>query len=605
MSLFLVQLRQALGVSPHTQPTDDILNFIYQDQRLKLAYERLVNGKSKDRLYKMLLNLTPSKELLKCLINKYYPLTKLRVKDIKKILLDTSFWVSDDSLNLIEDHTEQLPIVDYQCFIVCGCPTSTDIDVAIVVDTRDHLHDTYLINNDRLHSELSELGYDLSRDVDITRVFVQNVPYFDRSVNRQIVESSRGSSGEVNNIIYYTYQFHLQKYSLPIDSAIELDISEKIRGVAKYVLDNMKNIFTIEFYKQERHRRRKAYEGTWRRVDYSNELLLKISPDKISSDLLKSFTMKMIQVIILEKGEYCYNKIDLSKKVANQRQNGSLYFLTRGIHGNYDEDCFSYLVNEYIDVCKRQRPQKIEWLSSDLNLVKNPTTLSNELFAEFIHSPLEPSDFFIKEFEKICPHRSLNQIFRLPSRNIDKLPLDIQERCYSCDQRSDEWVELLSKYQCGQNRGVIPYDGDDWVKFYYHLIRGCIAELLVLYNTDFSSMFGDYIMINVGLLTERKRNENSHNKQRGVAPDLIIKVGDTFLPVEIKCLVGQPLTDNTTYRDELSLAKKQLRLAWQLLYPSLDKSISDNLHSKDGIIIFCYINDTNLSWSVHSCILSL
>ena len=107
------------------------------------------------------------------------------------------------------------------------------------------------------------------------------------------------------------------------------------------------------------------------------------------------------------------------------------------------------------------------------------------------------------------------------------------------NQRSNEWLELIKFYCCGNSTGIIPFTQGNYVKHYYNLIRGCIIELFIIHNLDFTSLLNVPVKkITVGLIVEKKGIKNSH----GCAPDLLLITQEQeIIPVEIKSLIGKPL----------------------------------------------------------------
>ena len=72
--------------------------------------------------------------------------------------------------------------------------------------------------------------------------------------------------------------------------------------------------------------------------------------------------------------------------------------------------------------------------------------------------------------------------------NGKTFPSGLSDKIISVDQRSQEWLRLLTYYKCGKNTGLVPYDGIaiEWVQFYFNLIRGCFVEQMVLHGVDIS-----------------------------------------------------------------------------------------------------------------------
>ena len=76
------------------------------------------------------------------------------------------------ALRLSEEDVVKPTILPLNRFNVFGCELSTDIDVLCAVDSAQEVN--YEINMDELRHELSQLGYDVSRDIDVNLAFIEN-----------------------------------------------------------------------------------------------------------------------------------------------------------------------------------------------------------------------------------------------------------------------------------------------------------------------------------------------------------------------------------------------------------------------------------------------
>lgn len=522
------------------------------------------------------------------LFQKEYPEMKLidcqeTRKLLKNTVNDLQPWSPDKleikskNINYFLKHKKSCN-VDYIAFQVFGCEYSQDIDVAVLVE--DHLQLTKNINIKRLHDELKELEYDISRGVDINVLYCEN---------GKVMGSTKGTN-EIQNILYLTYDLHKQKYPLFVSGLTCVNKENKISSVAKFILDNLKILIGNDEYQKERTNRRKAYAGKWNRVIYVLSMIDKIQKNNINLtlDCFKTITMKIIQLILLYRNDFSYRKYELARKfdeIYPGHYEHVVWLLMRGNDGSYDPKTIDLLFSEFKRIASRIEMDEPKWIKLDMDLNHNPTYLSEDLFKEFVKSPLIPTNQFIDGFEKICPTRNINS-FIISSHNGDLLPPQVKEKAICIDQRSPEWIRLLTFYSCGRNTGVIKYDGADWVNYYYNLIRGAIIELMVIETCDFSPLIPNYEKITVGFLVEEVGKQGSHC----IAPDLLLLTRDEsqkVIPVEIKCLVGH-LSDNHNYRRDFSLAKKQLESSLKIL------KIPFESNSK-GIIIFVYVNDDGIT----------
>lgn len=144
-----------------------------------------------------------------------------------------------------------------------------------------------------VYKELESLRYDIiNREIDLNLIYLEDQ-------NIQVV--SKGNK-ETQNIIYSTYIHHKQKFPCPVSSMVELDIVDKIRATAKFILDNFKALIGSEEYANERNNKKMAYAGGWERVKYTVSITQKIltyanSNSSFSKDFqesIKSLTMKII-----------------------------------------------------------------------------------------------------------------------------------------------------------------------------------------------------------------------------------------------------------------------------------------------------------------------
>jgi hypothetical protein len=433
-------------------------------------------------------------------------------------------------------------------FNVFGCNLSRDIDVACVVNKRKDIKK--YIDIDQLKQELKLLDYDITRDIDVNLVYIENG-------NIQVV--SKGSK-ETQNIIYSTYKLHKQAYACLVNTEIEVNLIDKINMISKYILNYMEILIGKDDYAIERKNKSDVYAGGWMRVEYSMNIMKKIKLfDNIQwKDAMKSLVMKLIQLILLDNSQTEYRKYDMAMKYDKLYPGQGvsvLWFLTRGTQGEQDMKCLDTLLSEYARICLEEK-NELEWKEFKINNSTNPTILPDTIMKEFFSSPIVPNDEFKKIFSKCAgSFKSINEMFPIKCIGVDKLPKYIIDKAILVTQRSEEWLKLLTYYTCGKNTGMIEYKGDDWVAFYFNLIRGALMETMIIHTVDYSHIITDPIIAKatVGLLVTDKKE-----KSFGAAPDLIIVLDDEIVPVEIKCLDGKP-SCNKDYRRAIKLAKIQLR----------------------------------------------
>lgn len=475
--------------------------------------------------------------------------------------------------NIILECQKNKSYAGFYAFNIFGCPESTDIDILVAVSDRTHVQKP--INMDQLKKQLVALGYDTKREIDVNVIFVED---------GNIEVTSKGA-GETQNMLYETYKYHKQAYPCLVSRKIKVDIKEKFLATVKFIIDNLKILIGIIEYQVERDNRKKSYVTQTSRINYVLSIINKIKFIDTPQwrDVMKSLTIKVIQLMLGEKSEIVYTKnelaVEFDKFYPGTYQN-VLWLLFRGKKGIYNENCTKIILDQFIQSAHTNSPDELKWIRLPLDLTLNPTQLQNILISEFIKSPFQPTDVFVTNFNGVCPDRNINGVFQIHCENTNLLPKEILEHCILIPQRSKEWIELLTYYTCGKGNGVIPYTGLRWVEFYYNLIRGCIIELSVIKNCDFSKIIGEkYNGVTVGMLVEDKKKGSL-----GIAPDLLLVTrSGRIIPVEIKCIDGKPV-DNHDYRRAVHLATKQLESAIKII---------GGINMAILVIVYVYINEKN------------
>lgn len=499
--------------------------------------------------------------------------------------------------------------LDY--LIVFGCLTSTDIDCAYCT-FGDYNFNIDYPDMDLVRETLAGLGYDLSRDIDLTLVKIDEVG--------NVENSDKGTCHDTQNIIYYTWQNHQQSFDvLPITQPIPMSLDNLTilsRGVAKCFLDGLQWLVGTYRYKNETmeitysDRKGEIYSaGGNTIVDGVMELYNEIHhwplPEMISSkdsykwqSTMKSLVMKLIQMMLLEKLESEFNKMELPQRFIEhirsdepEWENHLTWYLSRGNQGVYDpnHDALDWLMSQYERISK-ENVIIIDWTQLEFS-IGNPTTFSNEFWNLFIETPVNPPittiEQFMTETEGITPEGqiSINQYFVEPCEGIELLrPEFVKRHVHDVSQRTAEWRDLLKFYRCGRNTGICSPPSDstptEIIRFYWNLIRGCIMEQFATMNVDLALIgLEEYRKVHVGLLVHEKVQG-----ARGIAPDMLLVSpdGNEVVPVEIKCLAGIH-ADNSNYRREIGVATKQLRTSIDVL--TMGGYVCDR-----GLLLFCYIN---------------
>jgi hypothetical protein len=515
------------------------------------------------------------RELIYSYVKEYYSDKTVRkcvqiqcIKKAIKLIPEIKLLVNLESNSECSKYTE---------FVIFGCDSSTDIDVACMVRECDQsngetkrLADSEII---RLGNELEELGYDIKKGIDISEIYVDSYG--------NVISISKGSK-EIQNIIYHTYNLHKQKYKCPVKSTIDVELWDKVRGLSKFLLDNLYDLANIsekscvhetnlkKYTKSELSSIKKEtyFGGSTKIIQFAKEITKYVNLKKLGSDssdgnllsIAKSIVMKYIQLILLVNDEYSYVKVEMSLKISKyipDSTDNAMYFLFRGTRGTFCENFILKLHENFVKIVEEISFMPI-MSTIDISSIINPTTLEDKIFTEFMKSPI----YFTEEFEKLWEEKykdvGLNSLFVSKASDCDELFTiknkdkniiveEDKERFLFVNPRSSEWLNLLTIYKCGTNSKII----SDSIESKYNLIRGSIGEIII----------SEYLNLELlGLSTMKKITigmivQDIKHGSRGCCPDLILASNEEIIPVEIKCL--KTLSKNKDYYRAINLAKKQ------------------------------------------------
>lgn len=471
-------------------------------------------------------------------------------------------------------HISEIPFMEslcpefystYTAFYVIGCPLSTDIDVLVLVDnlTKSIPNELFSSECERLMSELSLLGYDLSRTVDINLISIQS---------GRCVGKSKGGD-EILNILADTYKNHKQMYPLCEIHLITPDRFERLSTISKFIMDNLRYL-AKDYNKDDlREIRRKTYsQGVEEMLKLSLKLIDDfefdesiISENSDWKSCMKSLTMKLLQLVILyENNICCYTKNELAELSPNYGLNKDniSYFLFRGTRGTYSEIEFRRLFSFYEKYVTQYFDElQVTVFTIPLDKIHVSSTLDRILIQEFMKSPNNCTQAFIDRWNVLNLNDTDIQTYfpisPTPPESINLPTQLIEQHFIQLEQRSDEWRNLLANvYVCGTNSKTITT-----VEGKYNLLRGCLTESIISHHLT-PEMLGfdnnDWQKVNVGLLVENKTP-----KSRGCAPDLLLANGNQVVGIEIKAM--QSLARNSDYYRSLKLAKNQLQSIQDIL----------------------------------------
>lgn len=222
---------------------------------------------------------------------------------------------------------------DYSEWFVFGDPESTDIDVACVVPYES----SYNITNksqilskeakEKLKKELEEFGYDITKNIDETLVYIRDT----------VMNVLTVTTFEIDKIIFETYKYHKQKYVLPNIIVRPVNIKEKYDAIFVFyrvmkdllcVKDKIPKVKKIDFYENNLHEI----------IDYDK------CEDIEWKNAMKILIVRYCQFIATKIEDENYNKYkkrDLAYLVAKKLgldQDDILYFLFRGTIGTLNKN---------------------------------------------------------------------------------------------------------------------------------------------------------------------------------------------------------------------------------------------------------------------------
>ena len=129
---------------------------------------------------------------------------------------------------------------------VFGCELSSDIDIMIRVESREIIDGissgNYVIDDSLIRKQLEEDGYNLSRELDVSLIF------YEKTLGKNMIVVSSKGDKENNNILLETYHLHKQRHSIFTETKYDVILSDKLRTVAKYILDYLEDLVGEEVY---------------------------------------------------------------------------------------------------------------------------------------------------------------------------------------------------------------------------------------------------------------------------------------------------------------------------------------------------------------------
>lgn len=309
--------------------------------------------------------------------------------------------IIDNNINALNDMYKNASYLHIDNFVIFGCPESHDIDIAIITSNINDL--SKRIDLTVLKNQLNDLGYDIvNRKIDTNIVQV---------VNNNFVNAFKGGK-EIQNIIFLTYDYHKQKYQNPFKNCIAnepfvVNGKRKVNVISKFIVDHLKSLISKEKYALERNIRKIIYSSPEERLIYSLKIIneIKIIDSIDFKDVFKSLTMKIIQLHLLKTNRFEYTKYKLAELYAqdhNLNIETLLWFLFRGTRGFYSIETMKTLIDTFINISNSLTFESLVWCKIDLK-ISNTFDFPNDIFDEFVKSPLVATDLFCQLFDTFCP----------------------------------------------------------------------------------------------------------------------------------------------------------------------------------------------------------
>ena len=482
-----------------------------------------------------------------------------------------------------------------------GCPESTDVDIMVQLDSPFAVEKAARGDIDLRH-KLSGMTGKPVQSLDLNYFFVGPLG---RAQN-----FSKGTRNLSSNILFQTYNLHEQHFPLPIAQPELPDLQDMIRGFIAFVLKELKDLVGLEVYQKARSQRMGAYTakgGTMRR-DFVLSMLpyiREINSD-YSRDVIKSLTMKSIQILCIFQLESCpFVKAEMSETFeqlyAGQGEHARFH-LFRGRKGSYSSEFLPFLMAEVARFIN-EAAVTVKWNILPVQFNKNPSRLlPDELHVAFWDDPTRPTNEFRALFRAYRGDQLFQDWFLLESMNVTALPpsvatvlppnadLDSVDNLvgpvvFTCPQRSNAWKLTRNRFPNSSNgASAINIDTSDALEA-FHLFRGCLVEMSVTANADFTAIPGldDIELVTVGCVVDASHTTNQ-------SPDfLLVKRQENktiIMPGEIKCS-PKPFRENAELRRTLQQSSRQLRGVAEMLdlLPSQGVLVLVNIQKEGDVVV--------------------
>ena len=523
------------------------------------------------------------------------------ISSIKKLCKNAGITLRDVQA-CIEQVSPSL-FATFSAWFVFGDPSSTDIDCILHVNSLNKP----LLSSEmaRLALELAEAGYDVTKGLDVNKVWIDPNGF---------IQFSKGGN-ETINMVMCTYGFHVQKYPLIFTEYVEVDIYQKVHALCTFIVNKLEELVTSATYAQLREEKRTVYTGGGlERIDFAIKCMDYFDYSVTRNcDTWKSLIVKYLQLIFFDKA-MC-ECIDTRKRYYQKLGLLDMYV---DIHGSDNGDTLKALLTrvplstpEQVELFQksvhylhsnvrkivRENLPRLDWNIQNIHAFdRNPAPLSQSLLSEWVAGPVEVSDAFCDVWFRDYGEGSvsINDKFIEPNENIvclDSYP-SIRAHVIDVPQKSSEWKDLIKFYSCGNNTGVSPIDCSDTydiLKARSNLVMGCIGETLITRYFDpsrcidhFSARFTN---CTVGLIVECVGERDSV----GSCPDKLFVSSAEIIPAEFKTINGRP-SENRGYCRSFTLAKRQITRCAGIL------NMCEPGICVRGLIVFLWIYKDSGKW---------
>jgi hypothetical protein len=492
---------------------------------------------------------------------------------------------------------------------VFGDVTSRDIDIVLRVTNLERpVRSSEVV---RLDVELAEMGYDITRGLDINKVYIES---------NGVVQFSKGGNETINMVIC-TYDFHTQKYPPIFTEYAELDVYQKVHALCTFIANKLEMLTTTENYATLRSEKQTIYtSGGLERIDFAIKCMDYIE-NRIENcierdcDTWKSLIVKYLQLLLFDKAvcdctetkKLYYQKLGLLQLFKSHCENTSAYddinfdiiegLLTRRSFSTSEIALFHKTVHcLHAQVCNiiRQNLPRLDWHIQHIPHMHEFHDCDPLHFA-WLNSPIVVSDTFCETWFRNYgdDNVTINDKFIEPNENIDCLDQhpNVKANVIDIPQKSSEWMELIKFYSCGNNTGLsdIGICGlVDTLKARSNLIMGCIGETLIAKYFDptrCADLSASFDRCTIGLIVEHVGIEGSN----GSSPDMLFVNQKEIIPAEFKTIDGRP-SENRGYCRAFSLAKKQITRCANIL-----NSCEEGVCTR-GLMVFLWIYEDDGKW---------